>query len=371
MLTVLTAFMVLPGGGAQEAPTQGPEFVVSRVYFLKEGGGAGKPRMYVEAPDGKLEPPRISPLHKWEFPFLTRGYVKNIVEGQTVPRFRVYHQRNQAQNDPSIFVTRALLRLWDFNYTQLRLDHKASIARGMVDVYLCWGGQPGGEQRFDSEVRPDDPSQVIRLNTIYIYRLDSFTDPVEMIREIAHEYGHAALPPVGGFKKPENWANGYLGEKLYLRYLRDELLSRRLEPADAMGATYSDLDPWVRENVDTLAAAAASKGPDIKLLKQTSMLAMESYIGLALYSQSILPSEVFSRSITAMGSVKAADYPASIISAVTSRDQVRLSIPPNLIGKRIWIPMPPLFKEPSARIFARRGSWAQIKAFTPTVTLIK
>ena len=41
-----------------------------------------------------------------------------------------------------------------------------------------------------------------------------------MDSKIAHEYSHLALPPLGGdYKEPEAWANGYLGERLLVRWV--------------------------------------------------------------------------------------------------------------------------------------------------------
>ena len=50
--------------------------------------------------------------------------------------------------------------------------------------------------------------------------IDTSKPQAEACRELAHEYGHAVLPAIGGFKSPEDWANGYLGERLFLRWLR-------------------------------------------------------------------------------------------------------------------------------------------------------
>jgi hypothetical protein len=74
-----------------------------------------------------------------------------------------------------------------------------------IDVWLCRTGPSGGEQW---------------RNNIYFYDLDIDRSSVEWIREVLHEYGHLAVPPVGGFTAPEYWANGYLGERLLVRWIQ-------------------------------------------------------------------------------------------------------------------------------------------------------
>ncbi len=72
------------------------------------------------------------------------------------------------------------------------------------DVWLCRGGQTGGEQW---------------KTNLYLYDIDSPRSSIEWIREITHEYSHLALPAIGGYDAPEYWANGYLGERLIVRWL--------------------------------------------------------------------------------------------------------------------------------------------------------
>lgn len=75
------------------------------------------------------------------------------------------------------------------------------------DVWLCRNGEAGGEQ-WD--------------RNIYFYDLDAKRSSIEWIREIIHEYSHLALPPIGGYTAPEYWANGYLGERLIIRWLQKD-----------------------------------------------------------------------------------------------------------------------------------------------------
>jgi hypothetical protein len=57
-------------------------------------------------------------------------------------------------------------------------------------------------------------------DNIYFYGVQDQRSSIEWIREIAHEYSHMAFPIVGGdYTSPESWANGYIGERLLLRWI--------------------------------------------------------------------------------------------------------------------------------------------------------
>jgi hypothetical protein len=57
-------------------------------------------------------------------------------------------------------------------------------------------------------------------NNIYFYDVADERSSIEWIREIAHEFSHLAFQPVGGdYTYPEAFANGYLGERLLVRWL--------------------------------------------------------------------------------------------------------------------------------------------------------
>jgi hypothetical protein len=179
-----------------------------------------------------------------------------------------------------------------------------------------------------------------------------------MAREISHEYGHAILPPVGGFQAPEDWGNGYLGEKLYMRYLMNELVAKRLGPEDAMGATATELKQFVAKEVDPLWNAVCRSGPNYQLLRSTGQKALDAYLGLALYADLLLPSSVFSRSLKIIGSVKAIDYPASVSNAVAEVPEVSIRVPANWVKKPMWIPLPKGATVSGASVKVRYDYWA-------------
>jgi len=98
-----------------------------------------------------------------------------------------------------------IARLLALAHQTLTYETGQEAANGAApfDVWLCTGGQSGGEQWRDN---------------IYLYDLDTPRSSIEWLRETVHEYAHLALPAVGGYDAPEYWANGYLGERLLVRW---------------------------------------------------------------------------------------------------------------------------------------------------------
>ncbi|MGV3618933.1 MAG: hypothetical protein ACO1SV_26705 [Fimbriimonas sp.] len=314
----------------------------------------------------KKSPMKFGPQQiRWEFPWLVQGYTRTPGAPQYGLRFRIYSQDRKSEGDHAPRVARMLTAIWEENATRLRIDHPDRYNGRIVDVYLCWGGKAGGEQRFGIDFENGIQKSV---NTIYFYDLNSFTDPIETAREIAHEYGHASLPAIGGYEAPEDWANGYLGEKLYLRWLRDSAAAGHLTTEDTMGASKAQLDAWVTKNVDPLVVTASQTLPTGPLLADRSAAGMDRYIGLALYAATVLPESVFSRSLLLTGSTEAKDYPESIAMAAEEPEEYTLRIPPYLRGRTLWIPLNKA-KISGAKVLRFVGKWAKIQPTTDTVVI--
>jgi hypothetical protein len=333
-------------------------------------------RLQYFVPSARLDPPKASPKlfrvgdvdAPFEFPFQVAGYGRINPEKDTTfkLRFQVFSQDRKTQEGVSPLAVRMLLQIWDLNVRKLKIDHSSQYNSQVVDFYLCWGGTPGGEQRFDVEKKTGTT-----VNTIYIYDLPSFKDPVEMAREVAHEYGHATLSPIGGFKTPEDWGNGQLGEKLYLRWLRDELAAKRIAPIDVMNADLGKLTAWVKKNVDPLVQVVAEKGPRPSLLEGTGQNAMDACNGLILYMEELLPTNVFTQSLKNLGgSIRATDYLPALKDALSSRQATALSIPNKWKNLAIWVPCSARQNIQNGTIVKREGDWALIRGAITGVTSI-
>ncbi len=309
----------------------------------------------------RLDPAQKSPKKfdgkQWEFDWMTAGYAQADPKQQQNLRFRVFSQERKGDKDVALSVAMMDLRMWELVHHKYKIDN-ADMGQGLrlVDEYLCWGGKAGGEQLLGEGT---ENNITRRVNTIYIYDIASFKDPMEMAREVAHEYGHAVLPAIGGFKTPEDWANGYLGEKLFLRWLRDACEMGRLDTTAVMNVPYEKLDAWVKKNVDPLVLDTSSHAPNKTLLSSSGQKAMNSFMGLVLYADSILPNNVVARSFKLMESDSAKDYPQALVDAA-SEGSFTVSIPNMLYGSKIWIPLGKSTLK-GGKILSRAGAWAQVQ----------
>lgn len=346
-------------GPVAEFSTQSQE---TKVLGLPNFDG-GEPRTQIQVPGERLSRPKLCPKWSWEYEWGFPGLGKPEGAQSFRPKVRVFEQQRREIGDVAEQVVRMTMRLWDLNYRRLKMDHNPNVNFGIVDVYLAFGGKAGGEQLI-----AEDPQETTaegapkKVNTIYIYAIQSFTDPLEMAREVAHEYGHATLPTIGGFNEPEDWANGYLGERLYLRWLRDLLANGKLKETDAMGATLAELDRYVKQQVDPIVDVAALNGPDLSELSKTGKRGMDAYMGLALYAESTLPSNVFARSIKLTGSTSATDYPKAIVLASDEPDSYVFNVPARFANKPIWVPLGKASVVGQAQIVKKQGDWALVKA---------
>ncbi len=138
------------------------------------------------------------PQHGWKFAKVVYVYSP---DGESRRLFCAVHYSNKA----NLMLAERVARLLALTHQTLTRQTGQEAANGVApfDVWLCTGGQSGGEQWRDN---------------LYLYDLDTPRSSIEWLRETVHEYAHLALPAVGGYQAPEYWANGYLGERLLVRW---------------------------------------------------------------------------------------------------------------------------------------------------------
>lgn len=136
---------------------------------------------------------------------------------------------------------------------------------GVVNVWLAERGDAGGEAYNEN---------------IYLQEVGTQRTPTEWIRELAHEFGHQTLPAVGGYVKPERIANGVLGERLFIRWLL-----QNIDPASETQAWVRGLKPteFKDARINRLVRQFATLGPEMPQLRATDAAAMENFVGMALY----------------------------------------------------------------------------------------
>ncbi len=137
------------------------------------------------------------PQHHWSFAKVVYVYSP---DAETSRLFCAVHYPGQADAALAACIAR-LLALAHQTLTR-KTGREAANGAAPFDVWLCTGGQSGGEQWRDN---------------LYLYDIETPRSSIEWLRETVHEYAHLALPAIGGYEAPEYWANGYLGERLLVR----------------------------------------------------------------------------------------------------------------------------------------------------------
>lgn len=371
MNSILAAFVLSsPAWLAQDPPQTS-----SRLFYFGDPEKV-ETRLSYMVRDIEMFPPKLSPKKfgdvpiRWEFNWVIAGYGRpepEFKDGFKI-RFRVFSQTRGSHNTYGVSSIRALLKMWDYNYRQLEKDHSKDINSRIVDLYLTFAGpMTGGEQLMDQD---DENDRERKVNTMYIYDTVNLKDMLEALREVAHEYGHATLWPIGGFKTPEDWVNGYLGEKIYLKHIRDELKAGRYETIDCFGVTLEQLDKWVKTNVDDLMQATAQNGPS-PMLTGDGQGAVDGFCGLTLYLQQILPRPTFLKIMKATEGHKTySDLPMNAVEFVSSRDQTVFDIPESYRSKPFWVPIGE-GKISGGNILEKKNGWAKVQSLAGVVTVKK
>lgn len=146
------------------------------------------------------------------------------------------------------------------------------MRRTPVDVWLTRTGDAGGEQ--------------FRTN-LYLYDITSERTPIEWARELAHEYGHYLLPGATNYTSPESWSNGLLGERLFLRWLRDDLAAGSIAPDDLPYVRAADLDDFCARQVTPLIDRIKDRGPDSTAMARPDRKGMDAFTSLLLYADEV------------------------------------------------------------------------------------
>ena len=167
-----------------------------------------------------------------------------------------------------------LLRAYWYNHHYLgrpQQDHP-------LHVWLCDSGPAGAEQLDDN---------------IYLYDAATPRTALEWTRELMHEYGHWALPPMGKFVEPESFASGEVGERLSLQWLADEAGRVAKAPWPQPGAIAALGNLWGKDELplqDYLTGKARkpldlwqAEGPESQLSGGLGADGMSYFVGFMLW----------------------------------------------------------------------------------------
>ncbi len=151
------------------------------------------------------------------------------------------------------------------HHTLVEKTGREAAGTAPFNVWLCAGGAGGGEQW---------------RSNLYLYDLGSPRSSIEWIREVVHEYSHLALPPIGGYDAPEYWANGYLGERLLVRWFMRE--PKGPAEVSALWGDFSGARNFERLLIAPPLALYQKIGPSPKWLARHDEPGMRYLIGQAL-----------------------------------------------------------------------------------------
>jgi len=249
----------------QQMPKWLPPGIVAAELFPLDGltlslpGGRAAEHRFLITKEGfpAHEGERQDRTHEWRFSRIAYGYEWG---GPRVRRWQMkarVHWSDPAGAEVAQRALKLVLALYGTVRTSLDLDP----ARGgrVIDLWVCEGGTPGAFTAGTS---------------IYLYAYRKERAPEEWVREIAHEFGHLALPGVGGFTKTDDpWADGELGELLFVKWL---------------AASKAEWLPWSVAGAEGIACVrreqlmAQAKTPNPKLLDGADAKARDHLVGLAL-----------------------------------------------------------------------------------------
>jgi len=316
-------------------------------------GPGGSDHLLLRVPQDALVEAKRAPKAQYKYKYSAQGYGQLPNEKEYRLRFRFYAQSPFAAGSINERIAKYFLFLWDLNARKLDLDHADKTGQ-LVDVYLTKEGKAGGEQYFGVE---DIRGGKRNVNAVFLYDIDNFGSTLELMREASHEYGHAALPPVGGYKSPENWANGHTGERLYMLWMLDHVQNRRLAP-DAILGDPDLISEYLKKNVAPYVFRIMDRGPNTTLLKGTNAEAMNEYIGLVLALEGLLPRESFARSLVVADAQTAIAYHNGLREALLAKSSWTLNLASRR-GRATWLPIGK-GKVTGGKVLERNGMWAKV-----------
>ena len=194
-----------------------------------------------------------------------------------------------------------------------------------INVWLTRDGPPGGEQ--------------VAAN-LYIYNLATERTGVEWARELAHEYGHYLLPAPSGYQDPESWPNGVLGERLFLKWLLEDIDGGNVQAADVPFVSRSDLADYCAKQVDPLLIRFRRQGPGADVLTRTDRVGFDAFTGMMLGLQDLYGPEVMMDLLEFLpqrsSGLRAVDFLAAFTAFADQCSSFRTAIPEG--GCQVYLP---------------------------------
>ncbi len=221
---------------------------------------------------------------------------------------------------------RLLVLIYSEVHTRLKFDHPFGQA---LFVFLnpnsYQNADAGGEQFRDR---------------VYIFSIYSHRSPIEWMREIAHEYGHYILPGVTGFTSPEAWANGVLGERLFLYWIGEDTAAGNIDKKELPFVTTKELEDYqALQTIPLISRIQRRTILSSSYFSRTDSTGMDDYTALVLYTTALYGSSqlryAFSYTAPQPGTplVKAPDFLKGVEHSLDSADSLLIHLPVNAHSK--------------------------------------
>lgn len=233
----------------------------------------------------------------------------------------IHHEPGDAL--PALRIARLCARLLRLH--RERFGRDALFGRGgrAADVWLTANTPPNPDAAsWGGETRDDQ---------VYVFGTRTERTPIEWVRTVAHEWGHLTLPAARGFTAPENDAAGFLGERLYLKWLRAEARGNAAKLPDD-GTETAGLDTYYARQIAPLIARFQTTGPEGRAWEGRDAETMDLYIGAALATDDALGSELLGRGLFRVLGVRPRDLLQAIATAVTEVNTLPVRLP-------AWVPL--------------------------------
>lgn len=265
----------------------------------------------------------VDARYRWRFSQALWVYAPQIPDGPALTRIVTIHYTPD-DAEVSQRTARLCARLWRLHC--LHLQRRPRFGRGSSEANL-----------WLTRNTPDLSSSVPGVggetwdNHAYLFATGAERTPIEWVRTVAHEWGHLTLPGARGFVVPENDASGFLGERLYLKWLREETRNSTAHgPAD--GVEVTGLNTYHARQITPLIARFQAVGPRSPDLDGTSRNAMDLYIGAALAADETLGSALLGRALFTVLGLRARDFVRALQTAVAQASVLPVRLP-------AWVPL--------------------------------
>lgn len=291
--------------------------------------------------DATREGPQRDPKYNISYPLAIKVSTQEDADSpdsSPVPHFRIFYLKREDEPFARL-IGSVMARLYWLGVDYLGLP---ASSKSFINVWLAREGTPGGEESDEN---------------IWLFAIDTPRAPAEWLRELAHEYGHATLPTVGPFSKPERWANGYLGERLYLKWMLGDNRQTEIwtEPIDAAG--------YLANQVKPLRERFLNGGPDAPDAQKIDAEGMDYVIGQFLALEAAHGPAFMRETISRIGSPSVKGLPVIFAAAARALPQglaidPSVYIPNSAQGVEVGEGGVVRFGRAAYRFYLPTGTWA-------------